>query len=187
MGGIFHLQGNCGGPILQFGLILEISRRTGNRAMTIDILTVGKIKDPYYSALLETYLKRLGRYIPARHVVVKGVKGGGRSPKEIKHGEWDQLQARLTGGEVVIALDERGHSFRSEQLARWLQEHQQRASRTLVFVVGGPFGLDPECKRRAHLRLSLSALTLPHELAVVVLTEQLYRAFTILKGERYHK
>ncbi len=155
--------------------------------MTIDIVMVGKIKDPHCSALTGTYLKRLERYIPVRHMTVKGVKGSGRSSKEIRRIESDRLRARLTGEEVVIALDERGRSFRSEQLAHWLQEHQQRASRTLVFVIGGPFGLDPDFKGRAHLRLALSALTLPHELSAVVLTEQLYRAFTILKGERYHK
>jgi 23S rRNA (pseudouridine1915-N3)-methyltransferase len=90
-------------------------------------------------------------------------------------------------GNYLIALDREGKSFSSEQFAQVLRRQMDAGIRQMDFAIGGPVGLDAQVLAQANLRLSLSALTLPHELARVVLLEQLYRAFTILRGEPYHK
>jgi 23S rRNA (pseudouridine1915-N3)-methyltransferase len=94
--------------------------------------------------------------------------------------------SKLKAGDVLMALDERGKGLTSPQLAQWLQQHRD-LGRSVTCVIGGDEGLDQSVRAAAQLTLSLSAMTLPHRLARLVLMEQLYRAFTILRGEPYHK
>jgi 23S rRNA (pseudouridine1915-N3)-methyltransferase len=100
--------------------------------------------------------------------------------------EGERLAARVGASADVVACDVRGTTFTSEAFARWLQERRE-AARDLGFVVGGAYGLAEELLDRARVRLSLAPWTLPHELARLVLAEQLYRAGTIVRGEPYHK
>ena len=115
------------------------------------------------------------------------IRAGGRSASEIqrRHEESERLAKAIPSGSGVIALDQRGTPWSSEELARRLESWRQEA-RPLVLLIGGAFGLDPELLRRARHRWSLGPLTLPHELARVVALEQWYRAWTILRGEPYH-
>jgi 23S rRNA (pseudouridine1915-N3)-methyltransferase len=101
--------------------------------------------------------------------------------------EGKRLLARVPAGAEVVALDRRGAAWSSERLARYLDELAIRASPGAAFLIGGAFGLSEEVLARASHRLSLSALTFPHELARLIMAEQLYRAGTILRGEPYHK
>jgi 23S rRNA (pseudouridine1915-N3)-methyltransferase len=101
--------------------------------------------------------------------------------------EGKAIEQTLESGNYLVALDRAGKPISSEQLAQLLRKQIDAGIRKMDFIIGGPVGLDTQIIERANLRLSLSAMTLPHELARVVLLEQLYRAFTILRGEPYHK
>ena len=134
--------------------------------MRITILAVGRLRPPYVDDV-EHYLKMLGRY--ARVEVV-----------ELR--EDDDVARRIPAPAFVVLLHERGRGLSSEAFAQWLEERRQ-SGRPLCFVIGGAFGLSLDS---ADLRLSLGPMTLPHQLARVVLVEQLYRAHRILAGEPYH-
>jgi 23S rRNA (pseudouridine1915-N3)-methyltransferase len=137
---------------------------------------IGKTKEPAIESLTDEYLKRLSRYAD--------VEGGPLKDEAalLKLCERDARPAR----HVLVALDRRGKQFSSEELAKFLTEHQHRNPLPLLFGVGPADGFADSTRRAATLLLSLSKLTLAHELARVVLLEQLYRAFTILKGHPYH-
>lgn len=140
--------------------------------MKIKIITVGKLSLKPVGELVREYSKRLAHYSPMEMVTVSSVEKG-----------LEKLQAT----DFIVLLDAAGRSFSSEDLARWVEEKQVRSTKQIVFVVGPAEGFSREAKEKANLLLSLSKMTLQHELALVVLLEQLYRAFTILKGEPYHK
>ena len=97
------------------------------------------------------------------------------------------MLAKVPSGALVIVLDERGKQFTSKKLAEQVQEWQNRSIQHVAFVLGGPLGLSDQVRKKANLVLSLSKLTFVHEMARVVLVEQLYRAWTILRNEKYHK
>ena len=134
--------------------------------MRITILAVGRLRPPYVDDVGH-YLKMLGRYAPVDVVEVR---------------EDDDVARRIPDRAFVVLLDAAGRQLSSEAFAEWLEERRQ-AGRPLCFVIGGAFGLTLDS---ADLRLSLGPMTLPHQLARVVLVEQLYRAHRILAGEPYH-
>ncbi len=137
----------------------------------ITILAVGKLKDPLMGELQEKYLNRLSHYV---NVEVKCVQEG------------LQLLKALSDSDHIIVLDSKGETMTSVGLAQELQNLANRSVKHVVFVIGGAYGLDPSVRKKANRVISLSALTFPHELARVILLEQLYRAHTILRGEKYH-
>jgi 23S rRNA (pseudouridine1915-N3)-methyltransferase len=104
----------------------------------------------------------------------------------VREREGERLLARASAGGAIVACDERGTAWTSEEFARWLQRQREEA-RDVTFVIGGAYGLAPAVRERAVVRLAVAPWTLPHELARLVLAEQLYRAGTILRGEPYHK
>jgi 23S rRNA (pseudouridine1915-N3)-methyltransferase len=110
----------------------------------------------------------------------------GRAASEVLERERRRIEPHLEGA-VVACLDRQGRQLSSEQLAAWLGEREERPPQRTAFVIGGSCGLADALLRRADLTLSFGALTLPHQLARVVLAEQLYRATTILRGEPYHR
>jgi 23S rRNA (pseudouridine1915-N3)-methyltransferase len=146
---------------------------------------VGRDRSGLYRPALEEYARRLGRYARFEVVEVPEARRHAGTPRA-RDEEGEAILARLRDGERVVALDERGREPSSEELARrlgaWLA-----GGRDLALVVGGADGLAEAVKARADESLSLSRLTLAHRLARLVLLEQLYRAFTILRGEPYHK
>jgi len=151
----------------------------------IQIIVVGKLRQDFWRAAAEQYLGRLQHYAATSITEARDVLGRGRSESEAIAEESKEITRRLRPEALVILLDKDGKKFSSEQLAGLLKKEIEGGRRLLQFIIGGPAGVAPEL--RAGLRLSLSAMTLPHELARVVLLEQLYRAFTILRGEKYHK
>ena len=152
--------------------------------MEINLVAVGKLR-PYYREALDDYAKRLGRYAAFRE---HEVREASRAPNVGSSG-WRRrsgwLRAFPTAANVV-ALARVGAGWTSADLAKQL-ERWMLAARPLAFIVGGSHGLDASLINRATATWSLGPLTLPHELARIVVAEQLYRAFTILRGEPYHK
>jgi 23S rRNA (pseudouridine1915-N3)-methyltransferase len=137
----------------------------------IVVLAVGKLRDRHLTALVDDYLTRARRHLPIEVIEVDDDAGLGR---------------RWPASGEVIALEPGGEAWTTEALARQLELRMTRGTRSLPFVVGGADGIPPALARRASTRLSLSALTLPHRLARLVLCEQIYRALTIIRGEPYH-
>jgi 23S rRNA (pseudouridine1915-N3)-methyltransferase len=154
--------------------------------MSFIILTVGKTNNLHYRALLQDYLERIGHYLPLKTSSVSAEKPGALRPQEIMNREGKRILAAIAPHDWCLALDRKGVLLPSTHFAALL-EKQINTGKSLVCVIGGPFGLGEEVLRRSNYVLSLSPMTLAHELAVVILMEQIYRALTILKGEKYHK
>ncbi len=152
--------------------------------MRLTLLAVGRLR-PAFREAAEEYLRRLRRYATVHEIEIREV-GKASTPAETRRKEAERLRPHLPAGGYVVALDRRGRAHASEELARRLAQWQV-ASRPVMVVVGGSEGLDPALLEECHERWSLGPLTLPHELARIVACEQLYRGFTILRGERYHK
>jgi 23S rRNA (pseudouridine1915-N3)-methyltransferase len=147
--------------------------------MKIRIAWIGKTKEPAIASLTEEYLKRISRYVPVEGLALRQEAAllgmCGRSP-ETKGGTKSTL----------ALMDSRGKELSSEQFAKFLGEYQDRSPLPLVFAIGGADGFSDRARAAAQHTLSLGKMTLQHELARVVLLEQVYRAFTILKGHPYH-
>jgi 23S rRNA (pseudouridine1915-N3)-methyltransferase len=150
----------------------------------VSVVAVGKLR-PYYREAFDDYAGRLQRYVTFReHEVREASRAPTVAAQRVEEAE--RLGARMAKGSNVVALARVGAGWTSTDLARQL-ERWLLAARPLTFVIGGSHGLDSSLIARASARWSLGPLTLPHELARVLVGEQLYRAFTILRGERYHK
>jgi 23S rRNA (pseudouridine1915-N3)-methyltransferase len=152
--------------------------------MQLALVAVGALR-PAFRELCDDYLRRLGRHARTGAPVVL-VGGGGPGGRARRAEEGKRLRAALPDGAHIVALAREGKPWTSQQLAERMAQWQVMA-RPVAFVIGGSNGLDPEFIGAAHERWSLGPLTLPHELARVVIVEQLYRAFTILEGGPYHK
>jgi 23S rRNA (pseudouridine1915-N3)-methyltransferase len=146
---------------------------------------IGKTKDRQCASLIAEYLDRIKRF--ASHEVSELKEQGSGDEKRIIAAESVKLLGAIEKDDFVILLDERGRELSSPQLAEFINARQQDGIKRLAFVIGGFAGVSDELRQRANLQLSLSRMTLTHELARVVLTEQIYRAFTILAGLPYHK
>ena len=140
--------------------------------MKLRVAWIGKTKERAIQSLTLEYLKRLTHYVPTESLEL---------PSEAALGK--QLEKP---GQLLVALDSAGKQMSSEELAQFLADHQNRGTQALVFAIGPANGWAPETLKSAPVRISLGRMTLPHELARVVLLEQLYRAYTILKGHPYH-
>lgn len=144
--------------------------------MRVRIIAVGKAKDRDLRSLLGDYYTRIGRYAKLEEI-------------EVKDGKVDEVAERLARSipdrSRVVALEVDGQSMSSRGLATWLERAENQSVQTVVFLIGGAYGLPPELSKKADLRLSLSAMTLPHRLARLFLAEQIYRGFSILRGEPY--
>jgi len=152
--------------------------------MRIHCVAIDKVRYKPFRAACDEYLGRLKHYLK---LTERELKPGTRSkPSQVKTDEAQRLLAAVSTGHLIVALDERGARWDSPTLAQWLGT-QRDLSRPVTFLIGGAAGLAPEVRDAADVTLRLSDLTLPHELARVVLYEQLYRAMTILRGEPYHK
>ena len=150
------------------------------------VIVVGKLKTPAWTAVQSDYLERLRRYVPIELSEVKDAVGKGSPDEAAMEQEGRALLKEASAARSVIALTPVGKTFDSTAWARML-EKQIETYQNLAFVIGGPAGLSADVLKASRLQLSLSCMTFPHELARVIFLEQLYRAFTILNGEKYHK
>ena len=155
--------------------------------MKITLLTVGKTDIGWVREGLETYASRISHYVPfALDEIPELKKASALSREQIKEKEGDAILARLKPSDEVVLLDEKGRQYRSVEFAAWLEGKMSRGGKDLVFVVGGAYGFPQKVYDRADGLLSLSKMTFSHQMVRTVFAEQLYRAFTILKGEPYH-
>ena len=150
---------------------------------------IGKTRDRNCAALIDDYLERIKRYAPYEVSELKEQSGGDekRGTKRLVVAESQKLISAIERDDFVTLLDEEGGEFNSLQFAEFIGKRRQAGTKRLAFVIGGFAGVSDEVRQRADLRLALSQMTLTHELARVVLTEQIYRAFTLLAGLPYHK
>lgn len=151
--------------------------------MKLTVLSIGKERSGLFSPGVQEYAKRLAHVAKLELVELPESKRSGLAARD---DEASAVLARLKPADVLVALDERGKSLTSVQFSQWLAQHHEQ-SRHVVCVIGGDEGLSDEVRKRAQLTLSLSAMTMPHRLARLVLMEQLYRAFSIMRGEPYHR
>jgi len=156
--------------------------------LRIRIIVVGRTRAGFLREGEAFYLKRLRNYVAVEWEEVKPVRIiKGRDEGEILNGEGGVISRNIGPKEYLVALDRTGDPPDSEGLAHWLEHLARHAPGGVCFVIGGPLGLSKNILERAEKVLSLSRLTLTHEMSRLVLLEQLYRAMTILKGEKYHK
>jgi 23S rRNA (pseudouridine1915-N3)-methyltransferase len=142
----------------------------------VRIIAVGKAKDRDLRSLLGDYYARIGRYAKLEEIEIK-------DGKEVEVS--DRLEKSIPDRSRVVALEVDGRALSSRELAKWIERAENESVQTLVFLIGGAYGLPQALSRKADLRLSLSAMTFPHRLARLVLAEQIYRAFSILRNEPY--
>jgi 23S rRNA (pseudouridine1915-N3)-methyltransferase len=153
--------------------------------MKLIVAAVGKPRNAALAAAIEHYEGRAAKYWPLDVREVREENARGAQARLVQDKEAERLVSRIEGA-IVIACDERGVTMTSDKFANFLQDARERA-RDVAFVIGGAYGLADSLKERAQTRLALAPWTLPHELARLVLAEQIYRAGTIVRGEPYHK
>jgi len=155
--------------------------------MKLVVAAVGKPRDAALAAAIRQYEERAAHYWPLECVEVKEESARSLAPAQVMQREAARLAERLpASGTLMLCAPSGGRTYSSEAFAGLLQEHRERAQ-DLAFVIGGAYGLGPSLAERPHRVLSLAPWTLPHELARLVLMEQIYRAGTIVRGEPYHK
>ncbi len=154
--------------------------------MTIIVAAVGRVRHPALGAAVAEYERRAARYWPLDVREVREEPGRGAPPARVREREGERLLDVAGAGTHLVACDVGGKAMSSAAFAAWLQQVRERAA-DMCFVIGGAHGLAPAVLGAARSTVSLAPWTLPHELARLVLAEQLYRAGTIVRGEPYHK
>ena len=153
--------------------------------MRIVVAVVGKPRNAALGTVITEYETRAARYWPLDVHEVREERASSASASVVMQREGDRLRERVQGARIV-ACDPYGKSFRSEEFSAWLQKERE-SGRDTAFVVGGAYGLSEQLLKDSSMKLALAPWTLSHELARLVLAEQLYRAGTIIRGEPYHK
>lgn len=155
--------------------------------MKITLLTVGKTEDAYLKEGIEKYVKRLKHYIKLEIADLPELKNTkSLSEDQQKSKEAELILKKLTPLDHVVLLDEKGSELTSSQFSGYINKHMVGSVSHLIFIVGGPYGFDASVHQRANDKLSLSRMTFSHQMVRLFFIEQLYRAFTIIKGEPYH-
>ncbi len=155
--------------------------------MTIKLVCIGKTDKKELESLISVYAKRLQHYIKFETEIIpdlKKVKNLDENQQKAKEGEL--ILNGLQNSDFVVLLDEKGKQFTSEDFSGYLQKRMNTGLKQLVFVIGGPYGFSEEVYKRANSKISLSKMTFSHQMVRLFFTEQIYRAFTILKNEPYH-
>ena len=155
--------------------------------MEVKLVTVGRTDVPWVKEGLDLYVSRLKHYVPFSLVEIPQLKNvSSFSQEQIKEKEGELILRQLAPGDTVILLDEHGKEYRSVEWAEWIRKQLSRGGKALVFVIGGAYGFSEAVHARCDGKVSLSRMTFSHQMVRTIFAEQLYRAFTILKGEPYH-
>lgn len=155
--------------------------------MKITLLTVGKTDLKWVRDGLDIYISRLGHYIPFTIKEIPELRNvSSLSREQIRSKEGELILKNVRPDDHVILLDEHGHEYRSVEWAKALEEKILQTTKDIVFVIGGAYGFSEQVRRRSNSMMSLSKMTFSHQMVRVIFAEQLYRAFTIMKGEPYH-
>lgn len=155
--------------------------------MKIQLWSIGKAHEPYVKSGVEDFTKRISNYFKVEWVIIPQPKNAGMmSEMDLKKKEAEVVIQWLDKDDYLVVLDERGKQISSEGLAEFIQARANAGTKKLVFLIGGAFGIDETVMKRANYTWSLSQLVFPHQLVRLILAEQLYRACTILRNEKYH-
>lgn len=155
--------------------------------MKLLLLVVGKTTDKHLDALIQQYVERVKHYMPFEVEVIPELKNAkSLTFEQQKEREGELIAKALREGDYLVLLDEGGREFRSMEFANYLDKKQASVSRRLVFVIGGPYGFSQKIYDMAKEKVSLSKMTFSHQMVRLFITEQIYRAMTILRGEPYH-
>jgi len=155
--------------------------------MKIKLIVIGKTKSKFLLDGENEYQKRLKHYCKFSELIIPDIKNGGKlSKKELKEKEGNLILASIKNSDYVILLDDKGLELSSTDFAEFLNKKMVSSTNELVFIIGGAFGFSESVYRGANTKLSLSKMTFSHQMVRMIFKEQLYRAFTILKGEKYH-
>lgn len=155
--------------------------------MKIHFWSIGKSHDKYVKEGIEDFSKRINRYYPAEWKILPAAKQNVNSlPADIKKKELDIVNQALGNDDYLILLDETGQQLTSPGLAKFIETRAMNGIKNVVFLIGGAYGVDEQLKKRANYIWSLSPLVFPHQIVRLLLAEQVYRACTIIKNEKYH-
>lgn len=159
--------------------------------MNISVICVGKLKERYWTDAVGEYSKRLKSYCNLEIVELKESrlpdKAGPAEEQAVKEAEGEEVLKKIRSGVYVVTLEVKGRMLSSEKLAEKVEKLAVDGVSNLVFVIGGSLGLSEAVSRRADFKLSFSEMTFPHQMMRVILLEQLYRSFKIIRNETYHK
>jgi 23S rRNA (pseudouridine1915-N3)-methyltransferase len=156
--------------------------------MKLKILWVGKTKSAPLKDLIGEYCRRIEHLAPLEVVELRdSLRSRSVAKEDVLSAEAESIGRSIRPGSRVVALDEAGRQLSSMELARWIEMEQNQGAKELLFIIGGPDGLSAGISCRAELKLSLGRMTWTHEICRVLLLEQIYRAYTILRGIPYHK
>ncbi len=151
--------------------------------MNITLICTGKTSEKHVAEGMKLYSGRLDHYCKFS---LREIDAGRGDEARIRKTESENILKRVDDKDVLILLDEKGKELTSVEFANTLMHHQNISTKNMVFVIGGAYGFSEEVYSRANMKLALSKMTFPHQLVRIIFLEQLYRAFTILKGEKYH-
>ncbi len=155
--------------------------------MKIALLQTGKTSEKHIADGVEMYASRLRKYCGFEIITIPDIKNTrNMSAREQKAKEGSKILDALGKDDYAVLLDERGKEFRTVEFAQWIGKRQLVPGKRVVFIIGGPWGFSDEVNSVADYRISLSRMTFPHQMVRLLFVEQVYRAFTIIKGEPYH-
>lgn len=155
--------------------------------MKIVFLVIGKTDESYLDTGILKYIKRLEHYVPFEMKIIPDIKNRKTLTEEQqKKAEGELILSNINIGDDLVLLDENGKTFSSVAFSQWIEKQMNIGSKRMVFVVGGPYGFSKEVYAKAKFKISLSEMTFSHQMIRLIFVEQLYRAFTIIKGEPYH-
>jgi 23S rRNA (pseudouridine1915-N3)-methyltransferase len=153
----------------------------------VKLIVIGKTKPKFLIEGENEYQKRLKHYCKFSELIISDIKNSGKlSKKEIKEKEGNVILQSIKNSDYVILLDDKGITLSSIKFSEFLNKKMISSANELVFIIGGAFGFSESVFKRANTKLSLSKMTFSHQMVRLIFKEQLYRAFTILKGEKYH-
>ena len=155
--------------------------------MKIECWMIGKTSEAYIKTGLDEYKKRLQKYIPLAWIEIADVKNGGKmtQPALIK-AEGEKVLKLLKNNDLLICLDEKGKTYDSVQFSNKIEDWLQVSHGRIIFLIGGAYGHSADVKKRSHSTVGLSSMTFTHQMVRLILIEQIYRGFTIIKGQKYH-
>jgi len=157
------------------------------QSMKLRLISVGKPNESYVSEGIDDFTRRINKYYKTEWQIIAPPKNAASLPEaELKKAEAALILNTIDKDDYLVLLDERGKSFNSPQLAKFIEQRANESCKQLVFLIGGAFGVEHAVTQRAQAVWSLSALVFPHMLVRLILAEQVYRACTIIKNEKYH-
>ena len=155
--------------------------------MKIQFWSVGKNHESYIKEGVDIFTRRIGHYYPVEWSIIPMPKNAGTlSEMDLKKKESEMIMGLLQQTDYLVLMDEKGKEMSSEELAGFIESRGNESIKNIVFLIGGAYGVTDEIKKRAHYKWSLSRLVFPHQLVRLILAEQIYRACTIIRNEKYH-